>query len=70
MFAKLLLMSFIYEILETFYFSDKKVREIYDWYLIEKVYIYHILTDTDSISLQFYFISNPENDICKQNIEK
>ena len=41
MLAKLSLMSCIYEILEIFCFPDKKVREIYDWYLIEKVYIYH-----------------------------
>ena len=41
MFAKLSLMSYIYEILETFCFPDEKVREIYGWYLIEKVYIYH-----------------------------
>ena len=63
MFAKLSLMSFIYEIIETFCFPDKKVREIYDRYLIEEVYIYHVLTNTDSTKLQFLFISNPESNI-------
>ena len=63
MFAKLSLMSFVYEMLETFYFPDEKVRKIYDEYLIEKVYMYHILTDTDSTSLQFLFISDSISDI-------
>ena len=46
MFAKLSLMSFICDILETFCFPDKKVKKIYEKYQIENVYIYHILTDT------------------------
>ena len=66
MFAKLLLMSFIYEMLETFCFPDKKVQEIYDKYLIEKVHIYHVWTDTDSTCLKLLFISNPKSDICEQ----
>ena len=48
MLAKLSLMSFIYEMLEIFYFPDKKVQKFFDKYLIEKVYIYHVLADTDS----------------------
>ena len=66
MFAKLSLMSFIYEILETFCFPNKKIQEIYDKYFIEKVHIYHVLTDTDSTCLQFLFISNPKSNICQQ----
>ena len=58
MFAKLSLMSFICDTLETFCFPDKKVKNIYQKYQIENVYIYHILTDTDSTSLKFVFISN------------
>ena len=57
-------MSFIYEMLETFCFPDEKVQKIFDKYLIEKVYIYHVLTDTDSTCLQFLFISNPKGGIC------
>ena len=56
MFTKLSSMSFIYGMLETFCFPDEKVTKIYDKYLIEKVYMCHILTDTDSTSLQFLFI--------------
>ena len=66
MFAKFSLMSFIYEMLETLCFPDKKVQEVYDKYLIEKVHIYHVLTDTDSTCLQFLFISDPKSNICEQ----
>ena len=62
MFAKLSLMSFIYEVLETFCFPDENVREIFKKYGIEKVEIYHILTDTDSTSLKFLFISDPNSE--------
>ena len=63
MFAKLFFMSFIYEVLETFCFPDEKAEKIYEKYLIEKVYMYHILTDTDSICLQFLFVSDPSSNI-------
>ena len=66
MFAKLSLMSFIYEMLERFCFPNEKAKEIYNKYLIEKVYMYHVLTNTDSTCLQFLFISDPKSDICKQ----
>ena len=65
MFAKSSLMSFTYEMIETFCFPDKKVQEIYDKYLIEKVHFYHVLTDTDSACLQFLFISSSESNICE-----
>ena len=48
MLAKLSLMSFIYEFVENFYFPDETVIEIYEKHLIEKVYVYHVLTDADS----------------------
>ena len=47
MFTKLSLMSFIYELVKTFYSINETVRKIYEKYLIEKVYICHILSDTD-----------------------
>ena len=70
MFAKLPLMSFIYEMPETFCFSDEKVQKIYDKYLIEKVHINHVLTDTGSTCLQFIFISNPKSEICEKKTNK
>ena len=62
MFAKLSLKSFIYDIAETFCFPDETVAEKYQKYLIEKVFVYHILTDTDSTAIQFIFISDPNSD--------
>lgn len=63
MFAKLSLMSFIYELIETFYFRSEIVKKIYQKYLIEKVYIYYRLSDTDSTCLNFIFVSSTDNDI-------
>ena len=68
MFAKLSLMNFIYEMIEKFWFPDKNVQQNYDKYLIEKVHISHMLTDTDSACLQFLFISSSESNICERNI--
>ena len=58
MFAKLSLKSFIYEITEIFSFSKENIDEIYKKYMIEKVEMFHVLTDTDSTSLKFVFILN------------
>ena len=64
MFAKQLLISFIYELVQIFYFSDQIVQKFYQKYLIEKVYIYHVLTDTESVCLKFVFvISSTDSDI-------
>ena len=63
MFAKLSLKSFIYDIIETFCFPQKGIVNLYRKYLIEKVEIFHILTDTDSTALKFIFISDPNNDL-------
>ena len=67
MFAKLSLKSFIYDIIETFCFPDDNVRGIFKKYRIEWVEIFHVLTDTDSTSLKFMFISNQISEIpeCK-----
>ena len=63
MFAKLSLMIFIYELIETFYFRSEIVKKIYQKYLIEKVYIYYRLSDTDSTCLKSIFVSSTDNDI-------
>ena len=57
MLSKISLKSFVYNIIDTFCFPDIEVREIYNMYQIIKAFIYLILTDTDSFSLQFTFIS-------------
>ena len=65
MFAKLSLMSFIYNMLETFCFPDEKVQKILQKYMIEKVHIYHVLTNKDSTCLKFLFVSKPDSAICE-----
>ena len=62
MFGKLSLKSFIDDISEIFCFPTQVVPAIYKTYLIEKVLIYHVLTDTDSTTLQFIFVSDPNSD--------
>ena len=62
MFAKLSLMSSIYEDLETFCFPNENVKATFNKYGIEKVKIYHILIYTDSTSLKFLFISYPNSE--------
>ena len=49
--------------IETFCFPDENVKEIFKKYEIERVEIFHVLTDTDSTSLKFIFISDPNSDI-------
>ena len=62
MFAKLSLKSFIYLLAETLHFPDEIVFKIYNKYQIEKIICYHILTDTDSTSLQFIILSDTSSD--------
>ena len=54
MFTKLSLMSFTYDMIETFYFPNTKTKVIYLSYAVEKKLLYHILTDTDSTALKFH----------------
>ena len=63
MFAKLSLKSFIYDLIETFCFPQKQLADLYKKYLIEKVEIFYILTDTDSTALEFIFISDLSIDV-------
>ena len=62
-FAKLSLKSFIYDLTETFMFRNKKTRAIYGECQIDYVYVYQILTDTDSTSLEFVIFCKLENKI-------
>ena len=47
--------------LKTFMFPSEKTKAIYDMYSIDFVYVYQLLTDTDSTSLQFVFFSKDKN---------
>lgn len=57
-FAKLSLKSFIYLQAELLTFPEGIVQEIYDEYLIEHILLFHVLTDTDSTSIQFVAVSS------------
>ena len=61
MFAKLSLKSFIYQLAEVSMFPDEIVRAIYNKYQIERVLVYHILTDTNSTAIQFIVISSVDS---------
>ena len=65
---KLSLKSFIYFLTERLCFPRPNVKEIYQKYQIEKILCYHILTDTDSTSLQFLVISDPNSDFPESKI--
>ena len=68
MFATLSLKSFIYDLSDTFCFPQKETSEFYKKYLIEKVEIFHMLTETDSTALKFIFLSDPNSDIPKEKL--
>ena len=67
MFAKLSLMSFTYEMFETFYFPNDKTKIIYNSYSVEKILPYHILTDSDSTFLCFIIIYAKSNSVPDDN---
>ena len=62
-FTKLSLMSFIYDLIDTFYFPNLKTNMIYCSYGVERIFPYHILTDTDSTSILFHIICEAENSV-------
>ena len=67
-FVKLSLMSFIYELSELFMFPFVKTKAIYDMYSIDFVYVYQLLTDTDSKSLQFVFFFKRREQSTRENV--
>ena len=62
-FAKLSLKSFIYDMIETFRFPNENIKEICKKHGIKRVKIFHVLTETDSTSLKFIFISDSNSEI-------
>ena len=69
-FAKSSLKRFIYDLTELFMFPIQKTKKIYDKYQVDDVYVYQILTDTDSTSLQFLFFCQEENTIPENMFRK
>ena len=58
MFSNISLKAFVYDIIDTFSFPDSQIKEIYAQNEIIKCYIYLILADTDSCSIQFLILNN------------
>ena len=74
MFAKLSIKSFVYNMIYVFCFPNDEIQQIYDYYQIERCFLYQNLTDTDSTSLFFNFIckldcSVPESEAKKKFFE-
>ena len=70
MFSKISLKSFVYDIIDIFCFPDKEVKKIYDKHKIIKTFVYLILTDADSCSLQFTFITELRSSISEVDARK
>ena len=70
MFAKLSIKSFVYDMIDVFCFPNKDIQFIYDFYQIEKCFLYQNLTDTDSTSLLFVFICNLESTLPESKARK
>ena len=58
MFAKTLLIRFVYDMIDVFCFFENhpKVQAIYEKDKLRKSFLYQNLTDTDSTSLFFIFV--------------
>ena len=69
LFSKLSLKSLAYDIIGIFSFPDEEVKEIYERNKIIKTFVYLILTDTDSCSLQFTFITDLKSSFQKIKLE-
>ena len=67
-FTKFWLKGFIYSLTEILSFPDPIVKKNYEKYQIEPITWYHILTDTDSTSLQFVILSDPASSFPKCDI--
>ena len=52
--------------IKTFCFPNNKTKEVYEKYLIDLIYPYHILTDTGSTSLFFIFVCKLESSISNE----
>ena len=66
MFSKVSLKAFVYDLIDIFCFPDDEVEEIYARNNVIRCFIYLILTDTDSCSMQFLFINDLKSSITEE----
>ena len=70
MFSKVSLKSYVYDIIDAFCFPNEEVLEIYAQNYIIKFFVYLILTDTDSCSIKFLFVSDIKSNITESDTRK
>ena len=70
MFSKTLLKAFVYDLIDYFCFPDEEVQDIYARNEILRCFTYLILTDTDSCSIQFHFVSNLKSTMTEDQTRK
>ena len=70
MFAKLSLKAFVYDMIDVFCFPNEEIQQVYDYYQIEKCFLYQNLTDTDSTSLFFNFICSLDCSVPESEAKK
>ena len=70
MFAKMFLKSFVYDLTDVFCFLMEEVRKLYNQHDIIKCHINLNLTDTNSCSMLFNFISKKEFNIKDSDLRK
>ena len=66
-FPKISLKSFIHDLTQTLYFLNNRTKEIFDKYIVDRIFPYQVLTDTDSMLLFIIFIWKPESSIPNSN---
>ena len=59
--------NYIYDIIDVFCFPNEEIRDIYAQNYIIKCFIYLILTDTDSCSIKFLFVSDIKSNITESD---
>ena len=66
MFSKISIKSFVYDLIDVFVSPKEKVTKIYNNYKIQKCFLFQNLTDTDSTSAFFVFISELSSSVDKR----
>ena len=67
MFPNTSLKSFVYDVIDVFYFPDETAKKIYGKHQIKTCFLYQNLTDTDSTSLFFIFFCNHGCSVSEKN---
>ena len=70
MFSKASIRSFVYDLIDIFSFLDNEITEIYARNDIIRCFIYLILTDTDSCSIQILFLTDIKSHITENEARK